>query len=272
MVNSSYRLTAFCPKMAEAWFLIVEADMAQREITDDSEKFNKVLTALGVENASRLQSDLQAVPTTGKYEYLKTKVIQEFGETQEAKFDKAFSSWSCSTIGDDALPSKVMQRMLDNTSVEFQQSREFKMFFLRELPPEIRPLIASSTEKDLKKFAVQADRAIANFKAQNQAAAIYNVSSSHDVPEFGEQNSLEEKVDFLISHVRRGGFNGRGRGRGGQRGGRQGRGAGGANRRGKPADVCFFHWKFGEAAMNCEPPCKYNGVTGTGNAGGRHGQ
>ena len=44
MVNSTYKLTAFCPAMPEAWFTIAEADMSQRGITDDSEKFNKVLS------------------------------------------------------------------------------------------------------------------------------------------------------------------------------------------------------------------------------------
>ena len=80
MVNSTYKLTAFCPAMPEAWFAIAEADMEQRSITEDSDKFNKVLTALGVENASKLKNDLGSVPTTGKYAYLKEKVLAEFSD------------------------------------------------------------------------------------------------------------------------------------------------------------------------------------------------
>ena len=207
MVNSTYKLTAFCPAMPEAWFAIAEADMSQRSITDDFEKFNKVLSALGVENVSRLKNDLSSVPTSNKYEFLKGKVLEEFTDTEETKFDRVFANWTCSTLLDGEVPSKLMQRMLDNASPDFRKTSEFKMVFLRQLPPDIRPLLASSTESDLKKFAVAADKAVANYRAETRAGAVFNVNAA-----MGSEVSMATLAEELaelrveINHVRRGNF------------------------------------------------------------------
>ena len=262
MVNATYKLTAFCPAMPEAWFAIAEADMSQRSITDDFEKFNKLLSALGVENASRLKNDLGSVPATEKYEYLKEKVLAEFTDTEETKFDRVFANWSCTTLSDGETPSKLMQRMLDNATSAFQKTSEFKMMFLRQLPPDIRPLLAASAETDLKRFAVAADKAVANYRAETRAGGIFNINST------GQEMSMAELAEELaelrleINHVRRGASS--------KAGGNSKPAKGSKNKGPKPADVCFFHWRFGDAAMNCQSPCKFSGATGNGQ--GRRGQ
>ena len=152
--------------------------------------------------------------------------------------------------------------------------------FIKQMPPDIRPLIASFEETDAKKFAISCDRALANYRAKSNAS-IYNVNSLSTpfIPATGIDGGGAEQLDlagevanlrFEVNHLRRGFPRGRfnyqrggytrGNGRGSFARGGQGRG-GNAGGRSKPADTCFFHWKFGQQAMNCEPPCKFNGVT-----------
>ena len=286
VANSGYKLTAFSPKMPAAWFAIVEADMQSRQINDDHDKFSKVLSALGVENTNRLTNELAEIPTTGKYTWLKTIILREFETLIEDQFDKAFSAVSIATIADEELPRKLMQRMLDNTSAEMKKTREFKILFIRQMPVDIRPLIASYDESDPKKFAILCDKALTNYKATK---SVFNVNTTGngqtgqtwyggeqgniipEVPDYG-QNLAEDvaQLRLEVNHLRRG-ARGQNYGRGGFRGSR-GRGfaSRGArfDRRNKPADTCFFHWKYGAAAMNCEAPCRINGVV-QGNATGR---
>ena len=239
VANAGYKLTPFNPNMPEAWFVIVEADMAARAITDDNDKFAKVLSALGVENTHRLQNELSEIPSTGKFEWIKEVIKTEFATTIEDQFDRAFSSITIAPISEDELPSKLMQKMLTNMSAEMKKSREFKILFIRQMPADIRPLVASYDEKDPKKFAILCDKALANYKA-NKPAGVFNVNVrkqinysqnestdqgrscyAYDAGQPGAESNLADEVAqlrFEVNHLRRGqrgrgGFRSRGRGR-----------------------------------------------------------
>ena len=83
----SLKLPAFLASRPDVWFQQTEAQFALRNITD-STKYFYLLTSLDLVVAERMAGDVAAVPTEGKYEYLKSKLMEVYGLTDDQKADR----------------------------------------------------------------------------------------------------------------------------------------------------------------------------------------
>jgi hypothetical protein len=140
-----------------------------------------------------------------------------------------------------------------------EKSNLFACIFLQPLPREIRVLLANVDHKDPEALATGADE----------------LWALHDNPgtffsTFAMVQPEEQEVDFVAA-VRSGSQRG-GNSRGGARDGNRGRGSCGAARGGGAAHepeasrvarlaagMCFKHWRYGDAATSCTPPCSWQG-------------
>ena len=75
----SLKLPTFLASRPDVWFKQTEAQFALRNITDSTTKYFYLLTSLDPVVTERMAGDVAAVPTDGKYEYLKSKLMEVYG-------------------------------------------------------------------------------------------------------------------------------------------------------------------------------------------------
>ena len=81
----SIKLPEFWSDDPEVWFVRVEAQLRSKSITADQTKFDYVTTALDNQAASEVKSELLNPPEQGKYQALKTALLNAFGKSQMQK-------------------------------------------------------------------------------------------------------------------------------------------------------------------------------------------
>jgi len=79
----SLKLPAFLASRPDVWFQQTEAQFALCNITDSTTKYFYLLTSLDPVVAERMAGGVAAVPTEGKYEYLKSKLMEVYGLTDD---------------------------------------------------------------------------------------------------------------------------------------------------------------------------------------------
>ena len=84
----SLKLPTFLASRPDVWFQQTEAQFALRKITDSTTQYFYVLTALDPVVAERMAGDVAAVPADDKYTYLKGKLMEVYGLTDDQKADR----------------------------------------------------------------------------------------------------------------------------------------------------------------------------------------
>lgn len=82
------KLPPFWKESPENWFYIVEATFAIARITADESKFRHALINLDYTVLPYISDLLSDPPPRGKYDALKKRIIEAFGESQETKLRK----------------------------------------------------------------------------------------------------------------------------------------------------------------------------------------
>ncbi len=102
----SLKLPTFLASRPDVWFQQTEAQFALRNITDSTTRYYYLLTALDPVVAERMAGDVAATPAENKYGYLKEKLMEVYGLTDDQKADRT-GSWTLlgSVIGSP--PSSV---------------------------------------------------------------------------------------------------------------------------------------------------------------------
>ena len=146
----SLKLPQFLAARPNVWFQQTEAQFALRGITDSTTKYFYLLTALDPVVAERMAGDVEAVPETNKYEYLKGKLMEVYGLTDDQKADKLLD---LAGIG-DWKPSQLCAYI---QSLSVSKDALMRRIFLRQLPEDVRVQAAALDERDLPTLARKAD-------------------------------------------------------------------------------------------------------------------
>ena len=77
------KLPTFLAARPDVWFQQTEAQFALRNITDPTTKYYYLLTALDPVVAERMAGDVAVTPGDGKYDYLKAKLLEVYGLTDD---------------------------------------------------------------------------------------------------------------------------------------------------------------------------------------------
>ncbi len=136
----SLKLPTFLAARPDVWFQQTEAQFALRNITDPTTKYYYLLTALDPVVAERMAGDVALTPAEGKYSYLKGKLMEVYGLTDDQKADQLLD---LAGLG-DWKPSQLCAHI---QSLTVGQDDLIRRIFLRQLPEDVRVQKQRSTQE-----------------------------------------------------------------------------------------------------------------------------
>ena len=218
---TAVKLPPFWSGNPEVWFKQVESNFATRKITTEQTKFDYVIQALDNSTAEKVQAVILSPPEE-PYNTIKASLIKIFGKTQAQKDQDVLN---INGLGDKK-PSELLQHI---HNLNADPATLVKAFFLAQLPPEVRQILALSDKTDIKDLAQEADRImevsqLANNSQVNATGELrkpFRRNPVNPVPKSDQQWPLLP-------------------------------------------GLCKYHSKFGDRARSCLPPCKFHNVSGTG--------
>ena len=230
---ATVKLPDFWQHNPRPWFQHIEAQFQLRGINQDATKYFHVVAALDAATTARAMMLLEAPPAAGKYDALKTFLLQLYELSELEKADRLLS---LNGLG-DGRPSDLMEKMLAVLG-SADPSFLFTHVFLRQLPVPVRTALASSplsTSKDYRALAAEADRVfLANRQQFVHALLPHQGTSTPPLPP-------EDYADTAAAVTAR---------------------------RHHDDGLCYYHARFGAKAKQCRKPCSYK-VQGNAKAGAR---
>lgn len=229
------------------WFLQLEAQFSNNNITQDTTKYNVVIASLDENVLDFVEDILSNPPTDGKYDALKTALMNRLSDTEETRLKKVLTELN---LGDKR-PSDLLRQMkgLSGASISTEL---LKSLWLQRLPQQVQAILSISSDS-LDNIAEMADKIIGIYSSTElcEVGKTSNKVSDSDTVNSRKINSLEigiaeltRKFDTFMTRGRspKRFTNTRNRSRS----------------RGKPVrNICWYHYKFGSNAHRCEKPCEF---------------
>lgn len=237
------------------WFIQVESNFQLAGIVCDLTKYNHVVAAIDPDTLSTVSDILLSPPNENKYETLKQRLIQEFSQSETQKIRQLVSELQ---LGDEK-PSHLLRKMRELAGTAF--SDDFlKTLFLQRLPSEMQTILSISTES-VDNLAKMADK-IAEVRIDNPGNAVMamNQHINRNSPG-GEIGALRLEIAELAKQVERlsrprdKNYRGRYCNRSQSRNRRQNSQS---RERQNFEGKCYYHFKFGDRAFKCKPPCNFD--------------
>lgn len=262
------KVPPFWSNNVRLYFAQVEANFRVSNVTQEQTKFDTLVAALDSQTLSHAADLVYAPPKETPYQKLKDRLISEFEVSRSGKVRTLLHELE---LGENK-PSWLLRQMRELSGGRLEDTFLKDLWFGR-LPASMQAILATSTE-ELAKLADIADR-IAEYSMNAGDGMVNAVSGQPIVMGLQEQISgLEKQVANLSMKWAHGGQDKVTRRQPGREEGpyRQGyrdrsrspvdRRSYRAGSRGSPVArkkewLCFYHFKFGEKAVRCEPPCSY---------------
>lgn len=234
------------------WFVQAEANFEVAQITNDTTKYNYILSSIDTETLNAVTDIILNPPANEKYKTLKERLIQEFSDTQSQQIRKLLSEL---TLGDKK-PS-VLLRQMKELATNSVTDEFLKAIWLERLPSQTQAILSVSTAS-LSELATLADK-INEIKSENQIYAVSNPENSTQASQ-NEISKLQNQIDQLSIQIseltksvsRR--SNSRGRYHNRSRSYSRNRSYQNTTQQ---SQYCYFHSKFGKNAKKCYKPCSY---------------
>lgn len=247
----SVKVPPFWNDSPDIWFVQVESQFLNANITTDESKFNTVVGAIESKILCRVREAVLN-PTAGtKYQNLKQALLKEFADSDYTKMKKLFSELS---LGDNK-PSFLLNEMrrLGGANVT---DDVLKTLWMNQLPMHARAILATSTAT-LTELATTADKII-EVSSLGLVQQIKQTKPNSRTDSKLEQ--LEKQINQLVSSVKYlKNQDGRSRSRSKSNTFQGNRSQTPVNK--KPnndnqSDTCWYHTKYGVNARKCRSPCR----------------
>ena len=173
----SLKLPTFLASRPDVWFQQAEAQFALRHITDPTTQYYYLLTALDPIVAERMAGEVALTPEADKYAYLKGKLMEVYGLTDDQKADRLLD---LSGLG-DWKPSQLCAHM---QGLAVDKDVLLRRIFLRQLPEDVRVQVAALDANNLPALARKADVIMA---AKQATSSVY-ASSRQSKKKFPSQH------------------------------------------------------------------------------------
>ena len=242
----------FWKENPQLWFIQVESVFDILKITSDATKYRHVVASLDTQTLPYVSDILTTPPATEKCQAIKTRIINTFAETSEAKLRKLLRGESCT----GEKPSILLQK-IKNLADGQCNNAVLKSIFLEQLPEQVRGILAISEVNDLDRLALQADKIVESIKGSNNMIAATSDSSQKGINDFTELKVMISSMSKEVGALKRQ-LNRQNRSRSKSRNRSQDRDKNNDN-------FCFYHDRFGEKATKFRPPCAYPGDKKAGN-------
>ncbi|XP_050500788.1 uncharacterized protein LOC126880776 [Diabrotica virgifera virgifera] len=247
----SVKIPPFWPNDTEIWFLQVENQFTLANITSDATKFNYIVANLDTAYILEVREIIVSPPATERYVKLKLELIKRLSASQQQNIKRLLEH---AELG-DRRPSQFFRHLqsLAGTTVPDNIVRSL---WLGRLPSSTQAILAIQAKASLDAVAELADTISEAIAPRAQIS--------------GASNALESTIDKLTAELadtkiqlaslsqaqaqtityRRNRSNSR--------------------RRPYPRDssysrehnsdiLCWYHYRFGDQAQKCSPPCKHQG-------------
>lgn len=274
------RTPPFLRTNPDAWFLQLESTFACQLITSDKQKYHLAVAALDGETMQDLIDVLRTVPEQGRFEYLRSKILSRYTDTEQKKLHHVLNNLSLGSLS----PSELLRRMraLAGTSLD---ETALKVRWLDLLPSSTARTLRVLRNSSLNELAEVADDLLEASPdiCSVQAAGMRSRSPVRHVPAavpaprpaepvYGHTSGGNEELALLRASIAQftlaatkmaetiSSAGGVGRSRSSSRSRARGRSATPGPSTGMPA-LCYYHQRFGDAAKNCRPPCsRFSGL------------
>lgn len=246
--NAIHRVTVkfppFWPDKPEVWFAQAEAQFALANITQDTTKYNYIVSQLDARFANEVDDIITRPPNTGRYERLKTELIRRLSLIEEQRVRQLISA---EELG-DRKPSQFLRHLRSLAGSAQVQDNLLRTLWLQRLPQQIQAILQIQSDLALDKLAELAD------KVAEVAPPIMPIATTAAVsePPISEVNILAQRVEQLslqiaalqndrsLSHLRN-------RSRSHSR-----------SRSSTDEKLCWYHSRFRDKANKCVSPCKFS--------------
>ena len=165
------KLPEFWTSQPQAWFHTVEAQFALRGIVADETKYFYVVSVLGSETAATVEGLLNNPPSSDKYSSLKSELLNVFALSDRQKKNLLMT---LDGLG-DRKPTELLRYMKTLHSTD-KGDLFFMAFFMRQLPTQVRTILAVRDFSDVDQMAKAADDVLIE---QNLRPATTMIQVSH---------------------------------------------------------------------------------------------
>lgn len=260
MRKFNLKVPTFSSDDPELWFALLEAQFENYEITEDSAKYNSVISNLDIVYAKTVKDIIINPPVTGRYEKVKSELIRRLTASHEKKVRQLLTH---EELG-DRKASQFLRHLQDLAGPSVPE--EFlRTIWSNRLPRNIQTVLTSQPTHSLEQLADLADRIQEISISPDVAAASLSSNGSDSSPgpcsEIAELRKMVERLAIkLDEHTRSSRTTDRSRSFDRQVSRSGSRSA--SNYRRYP--ICWYHEKFGSRAHKCQKPCDYKAGNDTG--------
>lgn len=222
------------------WFCMCESTFqlgTPKPITDPKTKYNYCVANLPPETASLVRDVLMNPNSEDPYKALKDALIARSGESAHQEIRKLLQG---ENIG-DRKPTELLRVLKRRAEAHNVPDSLMLEIFLQHLPSHVQTVLAAVPKLEMDQAADIADRVMDVTPLAVSACSAAPPPNSNDL--MIEIQKLSARIDEIS------------RGRSRARSFSQNRRRSQSNN--KKHDMCWFHFKFGDKARNCNKPCSF---------------
>lgn len=246
-VSLQAKIPLFWREHPKIWFAQFEAAVSSNHLTEE-QKYNLIIPMLERRDIEQISDIVLNPPENAKYKTLKTRLLSVYEESDSRQLQKLLSGLE---LGDQK-PTCLLRKMRDLAGT-MVKDEALKVLWMNQLPSQVRAIISVNTESSLNTLATMADKIMENIGV-NEVAAIATTSNISEITLLSKQiEKLTLEIDELKQFkyrnhrsMHRSPFSSRSRSRSKSRNGKK---------PGDPDWQCYYHYKFGDKARNCQSPC-----------------
>ena len=225
------------------WFAQVEAQFATHKISVQKTMYEYVVASLTPEFATEVRDLILTIPEDHPYDQLKASLIKRTAASEQRRLQQLFHS---EELG-DRKPSQLLRRLqqLRGDSQAHVSPPFLRELFLQRLPGNVRMVLASTSDHlPLEELAQLADR-IMDVSPPTVAAV-----TPTPLPELDHLRTEVARLQSLVQQINLD--------RPSRRSSHSSNCSGTSSPR-RPPNLCWYHFRFGDSARKCRPPCSKSG-------------
>ena len=248
VASVSIKLPPFWPSDPQIWFAQVEAQFATRGITAQRTMFDYIIANLSPEYATEIRDLILRPPGENPYDKVKEQLIKRTAASEQRRLQQLFST---EELG-DRKPTQLLRRLqqLAGDTPGLPDGTFLRELFLQRLPANVRMVLASTRDDTpIEDLAQLADKIV----EVAVPPSVSNVSASVPSSEIQQLRTEIASLTKVVQSLRK----------------RRSRSNSFSRRSPSPAgqprppldtgDLCWYHYKFGDSALKCKPPCSKSG-------------
>ncbi|XP_044573963.1 uncharacterized protein LOC123258151 [Drosophila ananassae] len=230
------KIPPFWTEHPELWLSQIEAQFVLAGITTDDTIFNTILASIEAPVLARIADAIVNQPGTGKYENLKSCILERFCESEQKKIQKLISE---TDLGDKR-PTQLLNE-LNALAANKVDETFLKALWLQRLPTQVQAILQASDAclADLDKLADK----VMEVGDIHHIRTVDAKSAPHSSTVFDERlDRIEQQINALFKNRYR-----------------KNSSSTLTDRNSVPTSgLCWYHSKFGNAAKKCRQPCSYH--------------